>query len=119
VSGPTGRFGPSERLLRSSEYQHVAQQGRRAVSNAFVVVVARRAAPGGPRLGITASRRVGGAVERNRVKRRIREWFRSERRAWQGPLDVLVIARQPATQLEGVEFGERLSRLVARAVEES
>ena len=87
------------------------------MSNAFVVVVARRAA-GLPRLGITASRRVGGAVERNRVKRRIREWFRRERRAWQGSLDVLVIARRPATQLSSGELGERLSRLVARAVEE-
>ena len=88
------------------------------MSNAFVVVVARRPAPGLPRLGITASRRVGGAVERNRVKRRIREWFRRERRAWRGPLDVLVIARQPATQLSSDELDERLSRLVARAVEE-
>jgi len=95
----------------------VAQQGRRAVSNAFVVVVARRPAPGSPRLGITASRRVGGAVERNRVKRRIREWFRRERRAWRGPLDVLVIARRPAVELEFGEFSERLSRQVARAAE--
>lgn len=97
----------------------MAQQGRRAVSNTFVVVVARRAAPGSPRLGITASRRVGGAVERNRVKRRVREWFRKERRAWPGPLDVLVIARQPATRLSSGDVHERLSRLVARAVEES
>lgn len=97
----------------------MAQQGRRAVSSAFVVVVARRTSPGSPRLGITASRRVGGAVERNRVKRRIREWFRRERHAWQGPLDVLVIARQPATDLESGDLSERLSRLVAHAVEES
>ena len=97
----------------------MAQQGRRAVSNAFVVVVARRASSGTPRLGITASRRVGGAVERTRVKRRIREWFRRERHAWKGPLDVLVIARQPAVELESRELGERLTRLVARAVEEA
>jgi ribonuclease P protein component len=58
-------------------------------------------------------------VERNRVKRRIREWFRRERRAWSGPLDVLVIARQPATQLASAEFNERLSRLIARAFEEA
>lgn len=62
---------------------------------------------------------MGGAVERNRVKRRVREWFRRERHDWRGPLDVLVIARQPATQLSSGDFHERLSRLVARAVEES
>jgi len=51
------------------------------------------------------------------VKRRIREWFRRERRAWRGPLDVLVIARRPAVELEFGEFSERLSRQVARAAE--
>jgi ribonuclease P protein component len=117
VPGPTGRFARSERLLRSSEYEHVAQQGRRAVSSAFVVVVAKRGIAGPPRLGITASRKVGNAVARNRVKRRVREWFRRERQSWRGPLDVLVIARKPATELEFSELSERLSRLVARVVE--
>ena len=95
----------------------MAQQGRRAVSSAFVVVVARREVSGPARLGITASRRVGSAVARNRVKRRIREWFRKERTGWGAPLDVLVIARQRATELEFSELSERLSRLFARAVE--
>lgn len=119
VSGPTGGFGRSERLLRSSEYQHVAQQGRRAVSNAFVVLVASRDNASGPRLGITASRKVGNSVARNLVKRRIREWFRRERGSLRSPLDVLVIARQPATELEFGELSEALSKLVARAVREA
>jgi ribonuclease P protein component len=119
VAEPTGRFRPSDRVLRASEYQHVAQQGRRAVSNAFVVVVAKRARAGPPRLGITASRRVGGAVERNRVKRRVREWFRRERGSLRGSLDVVVIARRPAVALDAIGFGEQLSRLVARAAEDA
>ena len=89
------------------------------MSNAFVVVVASREAPSAPRLGITASRRVGNAVERNRVKRRVREWFRRERASWTAPLDVLVIARRPAIELPGWEVARCLSRLVARATEEN
>jgi ribonuclease P protein component len=88
------------------------------VSKAFIVVVARRDEPGSPRLGITASRRVGNSVARNRVKRRVREWFRKVRGSLDGPLDVLVIARQPATELAFHELTDMLSGLVSCAVRE-
>jgi ribonuclease P protein component len=93
----------------------VAQQGRRATSNAFVVLVSERATAGPVRLGITASRKVGSSVERNRVKRRVREWFRRERRTIGGSLDVLVIARRAAAELAPGETDPMLSNLVARA----
>jgi ribonuclease P protein component len=48
----------------------------------------------GPRLGITASRRVGNAVERNRAKRLVREAFRTVRGSWPERADVVVIVRQ-------------------------
>jgi ribonuclease P protein component len=96
----------------------VAEQGRRAVSNAFVIVTAVRRTAGPSRLGITASRRVGNAVARNRVKRRIREWFRRAR-ADCASRDVVVIARQPATQMAFEEVSRQLSGLLKRAVEAS
>jgi len=119
VAPATGRFRRSERLLRSSEYKQVAQQGRRAASSAFVVVTAMREASAPSRLGITASRRVGNAVARNRVKRRIREWFRQTRADWGRSRDVVVIARQPATLLAFEELNRQLSGLLKRAVEAS
>ncbi len=54
---------------------------------------------GEPRLGVTVSRRVGGAVVRSRVKRRIREWFRRERSRLPQSRDLVVIARPPAAGL--------------------
>jgi ribonuclease P protein component len=119
VAGATGRFRRSERLLRSSEYEHAAQQGRRAVSGAFVVVTALRDGDGPSRLGITASRRVGNAVARNRVKRRVREWFRRARADLVRATDVVVIARAPATLLAFEELNRQLSSLLKRAVEAS
>lgn len=94
----------------------MAQQGRRASSNAFVVLVAARADTGAPRLGITASRKVGGSVARNRVKRRIREWFRRGRQQVAQAVDILVIVRRAGTELEFAELDRMLSSLVARAV---
>lgn len=52
-----------------------------------------------PRLGVTVSRRVGGSVARNRVKRRIREWFRRTHLDVPTGRDLLVIARPGAAEL--------------------
>lgn len=70
------------------------------------------------RLGITTTRRVGGAVQRNRFKRMIREVFRLHRQVLQGGLDVVVNAhpgahRLPFDRIEG-EFLEGFSRLARR-----
>ena len=67
------------------------------------------------RIGITVSRRVGGAVVRNRIKRRIREWFRRSRSSIPQHLDLLVIARGGAGGLGGREVGDRLEELMHRA----
>jgi ribonuclease P protein component len=117
VTGRTGRFTRADRLLHSREFQHVTRQGRRAASDAFVVLVVVDSAGGCPRLGVTVSRRVGNAVVRNRVKRRIREWFRRERRWLPAGAEVLVIARPGAAILSFEEGGRALSSLVARVTD--
>jgi ribonuclease P protein component len=69
----------------------------------------------GPRLGITASRRVGGAVQRNLVKRRIREWFRQSKGTLPADLDLVVIARRGAVSQVAGAGADELSRLACEA----
>lgn len=90
------RLPRSARLRRRAEYRKVYEAGARAAGRYMVVFVLRRDGNGFPsRLGVTASRRVGGAVVRARCKRRIRELFRlhpGELPA--APIDVVVNARR-------------------------
>jgi ribonuclease P protein component len=67
------------------------------------------------RIGITASRKVGGAVVRNRVKRGVRDWFRRSRELLPPDVDVVVIARRPAASLSGRDLQARLSNLAVEA----
>ena len=77
-------------------------------------------ATGRVRLGITASRRVGNAVVRNRVKRAVRDWFRSchgRIDAGTEGLDFVVIARRAAASLDAGAIADRLCALVERRAE--
>ena len=112
----TGRFTRTDRLRRLREFQAVASQGKRAASQSFVALAALRQSATdnsvGVRLGITVSRKVGGSVVRNRLKRRVREWFRSARGRLPQGLDLVVIARRPAAELDGQQLDAALSELV-------
>ncbi len=82
----------------------------------FVLITApsqRRDGIHGPRLGVTVSRKIGGAVQRNYVKRRIREWFRQARPGLPD-LDLVVIGRRGCAQRSGCEIAESLESLSRR-----
>jgi len=133
---PTGRFRRSDRLLKSRDFRRVSGCGVRAASRNFVLLAS--AVPPNDaknpqmsnRLGVTVSRRVGNAVARNRIKRRIREWFRhlEASRASSdcsrgapggttrvGNYELVVIARRDAAEIGYAEVTRDLTSLFERA----
>ena len=112
---PTGPFPREVRIRRPSEFQAIAKLGRRSASGAFVMLVRPNPAYVRARLGVTVSRKVGNAVVRNRVKRRIREWFRRDGHSLVPGCDIVVIARAAAADLSGAGAFAELCR-VAKGV---
>jgi ribonuclease P protein component len=89
------------RLSRSAEFERVYRQGR-SKGNRFLVLYAfprEESDAEGPRLGLSVSRRVGGAVERSRVKRVLREAFWAEAERLPSGADYVVVARPEAGPL--------------------
>ena len=103
-------FPRRERLTKSSEFRQVYEQGRKVVGRAFVCYVARGEGQG-RRVGMAVSSKVGGAAARNRIKRYIREVYRTCRKDMDDDLRIVVVARPAASTLSYVECREAIGRL--------
>jgi ribonuclease P protein component len=88
------------------------------VSDHFIVYLSRNKL-GRPRLGITASRKVGSAVVRNRIKRLVREYFRGSRDRLPPSGDVLVIARKADSRMKLADLARELDRAIGMKAQES
>ena len=90
-SGADRRFPRSCRLTTRRQFLTVYAEGRRVASKSFTVFGLPNSA-GTCRLGITVTRKVGGAVRRNRIKRRFRDVFRRNRLLLSPNIDLVVNA---------------------------
>jgi len=75
ATGATGT-GKQGRLLRHADFERVYKQGRRHFAASMTVFYLKREGHERPRVGYTVSRALAGAVQRNRMKRRLREAVR-------------------------------------------
>lgn len=87
------------RLSRSAEFERVYRQGSSSANRHLILYSFPNAAAERPRLGLSVSRKVGGAVERNRVKRLLREAFERVEGELSAGQDVVVVARPQVREL--------------------
>ena len=103
-----------ERLKKRWEFQRGYRKGRKYWNREFVVYVYENTS-NSTRLGITASKKIGKSVQRNRAKRLIREVFRlSKERIYPG-YDIIVVGRSPSIRLEYRGAQKALWRLFQKA----
>jgi len=92
---PSGhfRFPRESRIVTAAQFGRVKRSGKRIATRYFLVYLAP-AATEIPRLGMIVTRKVGGAVRRNRCKRVLREAFRLSRHDFPAPVDLVVVVRR-------------------------
>lgn len=83
-------------VRKRAEFERIQTTGARVSTERFVLIFAAQSEPtAAARLGITASRRIGGAVVRNRAKRLVRAAFGATQALFPAGIDLVVIVRKP------------------------
>ena len=113
------RFPRSSRILRSADFRLVYDHGFRVSGPLFAAFCLAHPSSGdgrqtGPRLGLTVPRAVGGAVLRNRIKRRLREAFRLHRAELGPQWDLVINPRRTVAQAEFAEIERQLGRVIQK-----
>ncbi|MGH9465782.1 MAG: ribonuclease P protein component [Terriglobales bacterium] len=106
------RWPRARRLLRRPEFIAAYELGMRRVSRHFTLF-GRTSATGGVRFGITASRKVGPAVVRNRIRRRTRELLRRMSPPYAGSCEVVINPRPSVADADFQELAQELEAQVS------
>lgn len=101
-------FGKEYRVRRRAEFLKIQRRGRKRHSENFVVLSIGQTRPQSSRFGFSVSRRVGNAVVRNLLKRRLREFCRLYRHELPSGRDFVVIAKPGAAKLTYAEVVQEL-----------
>jgi ribonuclease P protein component len=106
------RFPKASKLLRHADFQRVYQQGGRHFAAHMTVFYLRRQDEDGarPRVGFTVGRVLGGAVQRNRIKRRLREAVRHNLASLTLAVDVVINPKKSALLAEFTVLHDEVAR---------
>jgi ribonuclease P protein component len=109
------RFPKSARMCSAGEFAKLRREGESFHGRLMVLSVLKSTSDTGARIGLITSRRVGGAVLRNRVRRRLREIVRAARPQLQRGILLVLIARQGAARATFAALREEWRVLARRS----
>ena len=111
VSGQRRSFPRERRLLRHADFDRVYMQGRRHFAANLTAFYRRREDEGGLRAGFTVSKALGGAVVRNRLRRRLREAVRLHWPEFSAPIDLVINPKKSLLTVEFSELGKEVEKV--------
>lgn len=97
------RLGRASRLAQSRDFARVRQAGERLAQGCLIANWHKLPAGAHPRLGVVTGKKIGGAVERSRARRLLRESFRLHQHDLAQPVDMVLVARN---SIVGKKFGD-------------
>jgi len=97
------RLGRASRLRQNRDFARVRQQGERLAQGCLIANWHRLPEGALPRLGVVTSRKIGGAIERSRARRLLRESFRLHQHELARPVELVLVARN---SIAGKQFAE-------------
>jgi ribonuclease P protein component len=106
-------FPREARLLKHADFQVVYKQGRKHFSGNMTAFYRENQGNGGPRVGFTVGKVLGGAVDRNRIRRRMRSAVRNHLRELARPLDLVLHPRKSVLTLEFSQLDEEVMQVFA------
>jgi ribonuclease P protein component len=103
-------FPKDQRLLKRKDFVNLNRFGERYNAAHFTIILEENGL-NVTRLGITVSKKIGKAVKRNRVKRHLREFFRSKKELFPKGYDIVIVAKKGAESLGYWKINEELSEI--------
>ena len=113
----TASFPKRNRLRKRYEFVEIQQNGRRKHTAHFILITFPRSTMNSDaqqRLGVTVTKKIGNAVDRNRIKRLVREVFRQNRQLFSATADTVVIAKHGAAALSYTDVLDQIRLAAAK-----
>lgn len=106
-----GKFPKGSRLLKHGDFQAVYQGGRKQFSGNLALFFRDRNDQAGPRVGFAVGKLLGGAVERNRIRRRVRAAVQRSLGELSRPVDVVLHPRKSVLDIEFGRLDQEIKQL--------
>ena len=97
------RFGRDSRLAQNRDFARVRQQGERLAQGCLIANWNKLPDGAKPKLGVVTSKKIGGATERSRARRLLRESFRQHQHEFVQPVELVLVARN---SIAGKDFAD-------------